>query len=784
MTFTPIKISKKQITVSDFAMCGDSLLVLDSSGYIWSCGNNLWGTLGVGDASNRNFFSPAINKTKFKKLVFGGSSSCALDEYSCAWTWGYNNVGQTGYGVPGSAFQVPNRISMGSQTDHMQQWMVLENFGSGYVGIDRYDSSGDVVTSGYAWAWGSGGDGALGEGSTTSRSMPVSVIGGREFKSLTAASRNVVALDSSGYAWAWGYNQYGELGDNTVISKSSPVSVLGGIVFSQLVSCVGSNTIVALDTSSYAWAWGYGGGGQIGESNTVSRSSPVSVLGGPWKKIFTLGNYNSAITSTLVGIDSADNCYIWGSNNNFSYGDGSSGDATSPRLITYPFKPLKMAGGGLNYRITAALDTSSKLWVWGNNTYQPLGITPFTNVSYPIAPTYTDQVYSMIQAPKDIVRDFYLALGGKLLDYSNNLWVWGNNVAGQLGNDTTTFSSSPVSISKKFIRLFVNSNVTIGLDESSYAWAWGSNAYGQLGDGTTNNRSSPVSVLGGVQWIDISSSGTHCVGCDINNGIWCWGYGTSGQIGDSTLTSKSSPVSVDVGFSPLAAGNSSFCLQFNGDVNAWGSCNVGQLGFNTLNNYSYPLKISWLPNAIAKISSSGLTTYAQDVSGYLWSWGSNVFGQLGNNNTVGTSSPSSIGTKRFSDIARTFGVGTTHMAAIDISSYVWSWGNNGSGRLGDGTISNRSVPTSVLTSFKFRESCVGLNDEGIYGRVLNQDTWWAYEQYLYKNAYFVTGFQSYAYFQNYPSDNAVTNSYPVLMTYGNDFVASTVSTPRNNILGS
>jgi alpha-tubulin suppressor-like RCC1 family protein len=76
-------------------------------------------------------------------------------------------------------------------------------------------------------------------------------------------------------------------------------------------------------------------------------------------------------------------------------------------------------------------------------------------------------------------------------------------------------------------------------------WAWGSNAYGQLGDGTTTDRLSPVAVAGlaGVTVIAASGGlyGAHSLALKPDGTVWAWGNNSGGQVGDGTNVGRSTP---------------------------------------------------------------------------------------------------------------------------------------------------------------------------------------------------------------------------------------------------
>jgi alpha-tubulin suppressor-like RCC1 family protein len=195
----------------------------------------------------------------------------------------------------------------------------------------------------------------------TNASSPVSVVGDRQFKKIytTFGSANtaVVAIDINGYAWAWGYGGYGQLGNNATANTSSPVSVVGGKQWIDVV--IGTSSVWALDDSSYAWSWGANGLGQLGCDTQGNKSSPVSVIGGKqWKKI---------VIGPLVPlfIDSSDYVWTWSDNGNGEAGDGTTTLRSSPVSVIggrqYSNASIAADSGCM------ALDTTGNLWVWGNN---------------------------------------------------------------------------------------------------------------------------------------------------------------------------------------------------------------------------------------------------------------------------------------------------------------------------------------------------------------------------------------------------------------------------------
>jgi alpha-tubulin suppressor-like RCC1 family protein len=147
------------------------------------------------------------------------------------------------------------------------------------------------------WTWGAGTQGILGDGTTADKSSPVSVVGGfTDWISANSNGGHNVGLRANGTAWSWGFNTDGRLGDGTTTARSSPVSVVGG--FTDWTSVVGGGFFsLGIRANGTAWALGGVGGGALGDGTTVSKSSPVSVVGGftDWIQLSAGNSHSLAI---------------------------------------------------------------------------------------------------------------------------------------------------------------------------------------------------------------------------------------------------------------------------------------------------------------------------------------------------------------------------------------------------------------------------------------------------------------------------------------------------------
>ena len=353
-----------------------------------------------------------------------------------------------------------------------------------------------------AWGWGDGGDGQLGTNSTASARSPVSVVGGfTDWVQISAhASSHTAGLRSNGQIWTWGYNKsyyfnFGALGDGTFNNRSSPVSVVGGFTDWVQVSAGGVNT-AGIRSNGQLWTWGRNNLGQLGNGNTTTQNSPVSVVGGftDWVQV--------SISSIGAGIRSNGQLWTWGRNTYGSLGDGTTTNRSSPVSVLGGFTDwIQVSSGGLH---VAAIRANGTAWAWGNNGDKRLGDNTYDNRSSPISVLggFTDWV--QISAGSDHTAG---------LRTNGTAWAWGDNGSGRLGDGTTTNRGSPVSVIGGFtdwIQISAGGLHTTALRADGTVWCWGYNVRGQLGDNTTTNRSSPVSVVGGfTNWISIDSGSIH-----------------------------------------------------------------------------------------------------------------------------------------------------------------------------------------------------------------------------------------------------------------------------------
>ena len=292
-----------------------------------------------------------------------------------------------------------------------------------------------------------------------------------------------------------------------------------------------------------------------------------------------------------------------------------------------------------------------------------------------------------------------------------NLWTWGSNGAGQLGDNTTTKRSSPVQTIAGGINWETvggvgggsnaNDGATVGaIKADGTLWMWGDADYGILGDNTRTDKSSPVqTVAAGTNWTQVSV-GTyfHTVAIKTDGTLWGWGLNQNGSVGDGTSTQRSSPVQTSSGgnnWKQASAGHAAtVAIKTDGTLWTWGSGSDGQLGDGTTTSKNAPGQVGSNTNW-KQVSNNYYASAAVKTDGTLWVWGANLDGVLGTNNLTYYSSPvqTVAGGTNWSQVS----VGKRFMCAIKTDGTLWGWGINTSYQLGDNTSTSRSSPVQTVS---------------------------------------------------------------------------------------
>jgi alpha-tubulin suppressor-like RCC1 family protein len=180
-------------------------------------------------------------------------------------------------------------------------------------------------------------------------------------------------------------------------------------------------------------------------------------------------------------------------------------------------------------------------------------------------------------------------------------------------------------------------------------WTWGGNYYGQLGNNTGITRSAPVTTFaGGVNWKQVACGDTQSLAIKTDGTLWTWGDARYGALGVNTVSGsgRSTPVTTFAGGTNWkqvsCGGNHTAAIKTDGTLWVWGFNNFGQLGDNTTNSLyprSTPVTTFAGGTNWKQVAGGSAYTAAIKTDGTLWTWGQNTSGQLGNNTTTDRSTP-------------------------------------------------------------------------------------------------------------------------------------------------
>jgi alpha-tubulin suppressor-like RCC1 family protein len=278
---------------------------------------------------------------------------------------------------------------------------------------------------------------------------------------------------------------------------------------------------------------------------------------------------------------------------------------------------------------------------------------------------------------------------------------WGNNMYGQLGNGTTSSPmaqpSGPVAVTgvTNAVQIVAGSNFACALDNTGTVKCWGANSNGELGNGTTTSSSTPVVV--GQGFSKLASGFSFTCGIYTSGGVGCWGSNSNGQLGTGTTTNMTSPSNV-VGLNAtvnLVAGAMHTCAQrADGTVRCWGLNGWGQLGNGSLNQSltAVPASIS----GVTMLAASMYSTCARNQNG-VYCWGYNFDGELGDGTGNNSASPVLVSALSGTQVASLVSSGTANAYCATLANQtIECWGQNAFGSLGNGTQNNEFVPTPVL----------------------------------------------------------------------------------------
>jgi alpha-tubulin suppressor-like RCC1 family protein len=387
----------------------------------------------------------------------------------------------------------------------------------------------------------------------------------------------------------------------------------------------GKNDLVLLWPPTGLASWGLNTGGQLGNKTTINRRVAVGVeqtgllLGKTIVQLAHGGDHSLALCSD--GTVAA-----WGRNTEGQLGDNGTTNRSAPVAVSMVAGISALAGktviglaAGKSHSL--AFCTDGTVAAWGYNEKGQLGDNSTTNRQVPVAVSTATGISAL--AGKTVVGVTAGNSHSLALCNDGTLVAWGDNIRGQMGDMSQINRLVPVAVnnqhsisalkgkSVKTITAGGDHNLALCSDGTLVGWGW--DDYRQAGprfDGsigvlwpTEVNVEPGQSALAGKTVISIAAGAYHSLALCDDGTVVSWGNGTYGQLGDNSLTFRSVPVAVNVaaGTSALAgktvvaitAGRlHSLVLCSDGTLASWGSNDYGQLGDNGYTQQNVPVAVN------------------------------------------------------------------------------------------------------------------------------------------------------------------------------------------------
>jgi alpha-tubulin suppressor-like RCC1 family protein len=479
----------------------------------------------------------------------------------------------------------------------------------------------------------------------------------------------------------WGRNLSGELGDSTTLDRSSPIQIGSRTNWVDMIYGADNLHSAAINTLGELWVWGGGASGRLGDGTTLNKSSPVQVGAmTDWASICGGDEH-------VLALKTNGTLWAWG-NNNFGALGGASNNRSSPVQVGALTTWSKVAASRSS---SSAIRTDGTLWVWGNGEFGRLGVGSLNNFSSPVmVGTATNWV--------QVSQGFQFQT---VLNSSGEIWNCGANSQGELARDTGgNDRSAPTQVGAltTWQKLALGGLFNAAIRTDGTLWAWGYNDQGQIGVSSSFLAFiSPVQVGTMTDWSQVACRYDSMSAVKTGGTLWSWGDSSSGELGTNDLVDRNSPVQVgamsdwvNVFAGPLA--DCVLALKSNNSLWGWGHSATDCFGEGSATNRSSPVQVgvgeSWqfvsaAGGVIGRYYSLALTT-----TGALFGAGDNTYAQtLSTSVTWRTSSPIQVGA--MTDWAQVT-TADRSSAALKTNGTMWVWGEGGGG-----TLANQDTKGSI-----------------------------------------------------------------------------------------
>lgn len=620
-----------------------------------------------------------------------------------------------------------------------------------------------VKGDGTVWAVGANTNAKLGDGTTTQRLLPVQMTGVANAARAVGGDRHTVVLLNNGTLMAAGYNSSGQIGDGTSTQRSTAVAVSGLTNVIDLVA--GADHNLARTAAGLVWAWGANADGQLGDGTTTLRRVPTQIPA--LSAIATIGvGFDHSLAVDTAGVVSS-----WGRNSTSQLGDGTvmgrkvpvpiSGPAYAWRVATPVFSvasgtyttdrsvvvtvdtpgvtihytrdgmepteadQIVAAGGSVLVSETQTL--KAKAWKTGMPESATASATYTMEVATPTASpgsgTYTSarDVTLTTATPGSAL---YYTLDGadpteSSIPYTGPVHVE-NSLTLKARGFKAGWTESAIRTATYTMNFGTLSAPVLGPVAGSYEGSVVVTMSAQEGatiryttNGTTTPTATSAAYTGPITRTSTTPIRAKAFHPDYATSVEAaatytivaqrpvLSLGSGSHAPGTTVTITNPDPTVTMRFTLTGADpTASDVTIVSGTTLLVGDFTLKVRGFKTGTLDSVVVAATYTltaPFSTGALSSGSAHTLLATPGGLLYAWGENANGRLGDGTLTDRSTPTLISTLTG---VTAVSAGTQHSLAVTVDGRVFAWGYNSSGRLGDGTSTtrNRPVPITSLTS--------------------------------------------------------------------------------------
>lgn len=488
----------------------------------------------------------------------------------------------------GATWSAPVRLDAGNPNDAWEPTVAVDQL-DGTVKVawyDRRDDSGNKFYNVYYTQSTDGGLTFLPQQIrvTDAQSDPTLFVDG------TGDYMQMVSVDGVAHpVWADTRNSSGATSVIQIFTAAVNENLYASACFGQpMAGNATPHTVAIRNSDGTVWSFGYNAYGDLGYSTLPSDHSdvPGQTQGLPSGRAEAV----SAGGNTGMAIMPGGTVWAWG-------GGLTNGGASVPYQVGALSNVISLSQGSL------ALEGDGSVWTISGTTASRVSGLPYI---VKIAGAATSTAYA--------------------LDTQGQVWAWGANDSGQLGNGQTSGTptttparvKAPKGSSSTYLlpvrNIAAGSSYALAVLSSGLVYAWGSNAFGQLGNGTSgSSKNSSLPVRSGTlaTATDVASAGLTSAALMGDGSVQTWGYDHNGELGDGnsqhlgSFTTTPGPVSIPTGttFNAIAGGSLYFTAETSGGAMwAWGDNYWGNLGIGPgaeLNLYNSAVQSSMAALPIA-----------------------------------------------------------------------------------------------------------------------------------------------------------------------------------------